>query len=53
MEGSDGERWVARFPFSVGGLGPSKTPYVLLALAAAMALGLFLFSGDKKKTTRR
>jgi len=52
MEGSEGEHWVARFPFTVGGVGPSRTPYVLLALAAAMALGLFLFGGDKKRTKR-
>ncbi|HXY58143.1 MAG TPA: hypothetical protein VEH76_06145 [Methylocystis sp.] len=52
MDGPEGEHWVARFPFSVGGAGPSKTPYVLLALAAAMALGLFFFGGEKKRTAR-
>jgi len=52
IDGSNGEHWMARFPFSVGGSGPSKTPYVLLALAAAMALGLFFFGGDKKQLSR-
>lgn len=52
MEGENGERWVARFPFSVGGPPPSTTPYVLLALAAALALIMFLFGGEKKKIAR-
>jgi hypothetical protein len=52
MEGQGGEKWVARFPFSVGGTPLSTTPYILLALAAALAFGMFFFGGEKKKTAR-
>lgn len=36
--GEHGERWESRFPFSVGRLYAPRTPYYLLATAAALAL---------------
>jgi hypothetical protein len=52
IEGQDGEKWIASFPFSVGGPPPSTMPYILLAVAAALAVLVFLFGGDKKKPAR-
>jgi hypothetical protein len=42
VEGQTGERWVARFPFSVGGAPMRTLPFVLLGLAGALAFGLFV-----------
>jgi hypothetical protein len=52
-DGPSGEHWVARYPFSVGGAPASKTPLVLLALACALALALFLASRGDKKTEKK
>jgi hypothetical protein len=49
IDGQNGEHWVARFPFSVGGPPTPKTPFVLLGLAAALALTLFLVGRSEKK----
>ncbi len=43
-EGAHGERWVSRFPFSVGKPYASQTPYYLIALAAALALILLVMN---------
>ncbi len=48
VEGLSGERWVARFPFSVGGAPTRTLPFVLLALAGALALALFFAGRDSK-----
>lgn len=46
VEGPHGEHWVSRFPFSVGRLYSSRTPYYLLTAAAAVALLLLLWGKD-------
>lgn len=44
VDGTNGQHWVARFPFSVGKTVYSvRTPYYLLAAAAVLALLLLLF----------
>lgn len=53
VDGPNGEHWVSRFPFSVGGhLFPERTPYYLLTAAALLALLLFLWGGDDKRGAR-
>ncbi|MGA8170595.1 MAG: hypothetical protein WB816_07160 [Methylocystis sp.] len=49
VDGPNGEHWVARYPFSVGGAPRSRTPFVLLALACVLALGLYFASRPVKK----
>lgn len=50
VDGPNGEHWVSRFPFSVGGhLFPARTPYYLLTAAALLALLMFMWGGDAKK----
>ncbi|HMK89637.1 MAG TPA: hypothetical protein VK446_08395 [Methylocystis sp.] len=53
METPNGDKWTARFPFSVGGAPTSETPYLLMALAAVLAIGLYFFGGDKKKGDKK
>jgi hypothetical protein len=56
VDGPHGEHWAARFPFSVGRVYSSRTPYYLLTAAAVLAL-LLLFWGRSeprpKPTLRR
>lgn len=48
VDGPNGEHWVSRFPFTVGGRSLiSRTPYFLLAAAAALALLLVWGREDK------
>lgn len=42
VEGAQGERWMSRFPFSVGKHRFEFTPYYLIAAAAALGLLLFV-----------
>jgi hypothetical protein len=53
VDGPNGEHWVARYPFSVGGAPASKTPLILLALACGLALALFYASRPEKKGQKR
>lgn len=54
MEGPHGEHWVSRFPFSVGGRSLlARTPYILLAVAAALALLLVLAWGRQDERAPR
>lgn len=43
LDGPNGEHWVSRFPFSVGRLYSTRTPYYLLATAALLALLVYLW----------
>jgi hypothetical protein len=52
-DGPNGEHWVARYPFSVGGAPASKTPLVLLALACVLALGLYFASRPREKKPKK
>lgn len=53
IDGSGGEHWTARFPFSVASTPPApKMAYVLLAVATALALGLFMVGRKDEKTKR-
>jgi hypothetical protein len=52
-DGPNGEHWVARFPFSVGGAPASTTPLILLALACALALGLYFASRPEQKKHKK
>lgn len=47
IDGQHGEHWVSRFPFSVGRLYAPRTPYYLLAAAAAFALLALLWREEK------
>jgi len=49
VDGPSGEHWVARFPFSVGGAPFRVLPFVLLGLAAVLALALFFGGRSDKK----
>jgi hypothetical protein len=49
VEDSSGQHWEARFPFSVGGAPMRKLPFVLLGLAGALAVGLFIAGRNNKK----
>ncbi len=49
VDGLSGEHWVARFPFSVGGAPLRILPLVLLGLAAALAVALFIAGRSDKK----
>ncbi len=52
VDGPNGEHWVSRFPFTVGGRSLiSRAPYFLLAAAAALAL-LLLAWGREDKSAR-
>ncbi|WP_457797836.1 hypothetical protein [Methylocystis sp. S23] len=46
VDGPHGEHWVSRFPFSVGRLYSPRTPYYLIAAAAAFALLILLWGKD-------
>lgn len=47
MDGPNGEHWVSRFPFSVGGRPLSaRMPYFLFAAAGVLALVLFVWGKD-------
>lgn len=52
-DGPNGEHWVARYPFSVGGAPASMTPLILLALACALALGLYFASRPREKKAKK
>jgi hypothetical protein len=52
-DGPNGEHWVARYPFSVGGAPASKTPLILLALACGLALALFFASRSQPKKAKK
>ncbi len=52
-DGPNGEHWVARYPFSVGGAPASMTPLILLALASALALGLYFASRPREKKAKK
>ncbi len=43
VDGLQGEHWVSRFPFSVGGAATPRAPYYLLAAAAGLALILLIY----------
>jgi hypothetical protein len=45
LDGPNGEHWVSRFPFSVGGAWSARTPYYLLAAAAARLAAAFVGLG--------
>lgn len=49
IEGPSGDRSTARFPFSVGGAPRFNIPYLLLGLAAALALVVFVMQRREKK----
>jgi hypothetical protein len=49
VDGPSGEHWVARFPFSVGGAPLRILPFVLLGLAAALTVVLFVVGRSDKK----
>jgi len=47
MDGPNGEHWVSRFPFSVGGRPLSaRMPYFLLGAAGVLAFVLFVWGRD-------
>lgn len=48
VDGVQGERWVARFPFSVGTRRVDRRPFYLIAAAAFLAL-LLLLSKDGRR----
>ncbi|MBG0808826.1 hypothetical protein IY145_05510 [Methylosinus sp. H3A] len=52
VDGSAGEHWTARFPFSVGKRRFEISPYYLIAAAGLLALLLFV-SGRKQPTRAR
>jgi hypothetical protein len=52
-DGPNGEHWVARYPFSVGGAPTSKTPLILLALACGLALALYFASRSQPKKAKK
>ena len=52
-DGPNGEHWVASYPFSVGGAPASMTPLILLALACALALGLYFASRPREKKAKK
>ena len=52
-DGPNGEHWVARYPFSVGGAPASMTPLILLVLASALALGLYFASRPREKKAKK
>jgi hypothetical protein len=47
LDGPGGEHWVSRFPFSVGRAWSARTPYYLLAAAAALALLLLVWGKEQ------
>lgn len=47
--GPHGERWESRFPFSVGRLYSPRTPYYLVATAAALALLALLWGKEEPR----
>ncbi len=49
LDGPHGERWVSRFPFSVGRLYSARAPYYLLAAAAALGLLVLLWGREEEK----
>jgi hypothetical protein len=53
VEGPHGEHWESRFPFSVGRLYSSRTPYYLMAAAAAFALLAFLWGKEEEPGKHR
>jgi len=49
VDGSHGEHWESRFPFSVGRAYSERTPYYLLTAAVVLAMLLFFWGrGDQK-----
>ena len=52
-DGPNGEHWVASYPFSVGGAPASMTPLILLALACALALGLYFASRPRARKAKK
>lgn len=52
VDGPNGEHWVSRFPFTVGGRSMlSRTPYFLLAAAAVLALLLIVRGRNDKSAS--
>ena len=49
VDNGRGDVWTARFPFTVGGAPRAKTPYVLIGLAAFLALAMLLFGRRENK----
>ncbi|WP_424363661.1 hypothetical protein [Methylocystis parvus] len=49
VAGPHGERWESRFPFSVGRLYSPRTPYYLMATAAALALLAMLWGKEEPR----
>ncbi|MGJ0397255.1 MAG: hypothetical protein ACR65U_13620 [Methylocystis sp.] len=53
VEGPNGEHWVSRFPFTVGGRPLSaKMPYFLIAAAGVLALTIFVWGKEEHKARR-
>jgi hypothetical protein len=53
VEGPNGEHWVSRFPFTVGGRPLSaRMPYFLLAAAGVLALTIFVWGKEEQKSRR-
>ncbi|MFO1124606.1 MAG: hypothetical protein U1E25_04480 [Methylocystis sp.] len=54
VEGPNGEHWVSRFPFTVGGRPLSaRMPYFLIAAAGVLALTLFVWGKEEQPARRR
>ncbi|MBM3553232.1 MAG: hypothetical protein FJX45_16090 [Alphaproteobacteria bacterium] len=53
VDGPNGEHWVSRFPFTVGGRPLSaRMPYFLIAAAGVLALTLFVWGKEEQKPRR-
>ncbi len=53
LDGPHGEKWVSRFPFSVGRLYSARAPYYLLAVAAALGLLVLLWGREDSNPPNR
>jgi hypothetical protein len=53
VDGPNGEHWVSRFPFTVGGRPLSaRMPYFLIAAAGVLALTIFVWGKEEQKARR-
>jgi hypothetical protein len=53
VDGPNGEHWVSRFPFTVGGRPLSaRMPYFLIAAAGVLALTIFVWGKEERKAGR-
>ncbi|MGD9541081.1 hypothetical protein [Methylocystis sp.] len=53
VDGPNGEHWVSRFPFTVGGRPLSaRMPYFLIAAAGVLALTIFVWGKEEQKPRR-